>query len=182
MQTNSIAPSLWLTVCMASRWWAAVHSWAPADGSGRHYCLHDQGHLRRQHGWEQVQWELPVATQLIHMYYVGCMLSVLLIVHFLCWIVSQTSRWTLLFLNPLVMIVLWRWKSAPALKDTGDRLAKYIFRLQRILNLRPRWDDNIPTTNGKVLPLHLKKNLYSYDKVVKTILMLMDLQNWLKTQ
>lgn len=55
MRSNFFSPpSLWLIVCMATRWWAAVYSWAPADGSGWRFCLHDQGHLCRQHGWEQV--------------------------------------------------------------------------------------------------------------------------------
>lgn len=51
-------PSL-SSVCMATRWRAAVHPRAPADGSGWCFSLHDQGHLHGQHDWEQVRSELP---------------------------------------------------------------------------------------------------------------------------
>lgn len=53
---------LWLIVCMASCWRAAMYTWASADGPGWHCCLHDQGHLCRQHGWEQV-WKRSTATE-----------------------------------------------------------------------------------------------------------------------
>lgn len=57
--TCFLSPSPWLIVCVAAHWWAAVHSWAPADGSGGRVCLHDQGYLCRKHGWEQVWGEVP---------------------------------------------------------------------------------------------------------------------------
>ena len=50
---------------------------------------------------------------------------------FLCLLVSQISRWTLRFLSPPVTNVLWRWKSAPALRDTEDLLVRYACRIQR---------------------------------------------------
>lgn len=53
--------------------------------------------------------------------------------------VSQISRWTLLFLTRLGMNVLWRWKSAPALKDTEDHLARNVTKGTRGLPLGFTW-------------------------------------------
>lgn len=44
-------------VRVASCWQAAGYAWTPADGPGWRYCLHDQGLVCRQHGWDQVWWE-----------------------------------------------------------------------------------------------------------------------------
>lgn len=43
--------------------------------------------------------------------------------------VSQISRWTLPFLTQLGMSVLWRWKSAPALRATEDHHARNVMRV-----------------------------------------------------
>lgn len=117
---------LWLTVWMASCWRTAVYSWAPTDGAGRRCCLHDQSQLCRQFGWEQVCWEVP---QRVWKSFTNHILiredHTASHVFFMRDLVSQISRWTLLFLTQLGMNVLWRWKSAPALKDTEDHLARY---------------------------------------------------------
>lgn len=42
--------------------------------------------------------------------------------------VSQISEWTLLFLTPLVMSELWRWRSVPALKGTKDPLVRSVLK------------------------------------------------------
>lgn len=44
----------------------------------------------------------------------------------LCCLVSLTSRWTSLYLNPQVTIVRWRWRSAPVLRDTEDHPVRSI--------------------------------------------------------